>query len=584
MNGRKASRPASWWAVLSSLVLLAGLLLSGSAAGKRESVPGNDWLRYGFDASGNGFTPETIITSANAAALRPAPRWPVPVGAGGATQPIVANELVYFGSWDGHEYAVPSVGGTRPGWSTYLGRTDAGDCGGGGVAGAGAIASVKLPGEDVPRSLLFVGGGGTDAVGGGQARMFALDALTGAVVWQTPIGDAPSTFIWSSPVVYTHTVGGAEQTDVYVGISSFSDCPLVVGGIVELDAATGAIVHRFDAVPSGCTGASVWGSITIDAGDGSLYASTGNAGPCDQDEPYAVALLKLQASDLSLVDKWQIPPEEQARADPDFGSMPTLFEGTISPGGAMRPLVGIANKNGIYYVFDRGSLGSGPVAQLTIAKSGSDPENGDGSISPSAYDGNLVYVAGGTTTIGGMEYRGSVRAYNPDDFGAPVWERGIPEGPVIASVSAAPGIVAVGAGSYTYVLSSKDGSVLFRAGTDQPTVFWGAPSISHGTLYEGDAGGLLHAYTALLGVTTDSLPNAFVSAGYSKTLTAEGGSRQYTWRLAGGRLPRGLALSSTGRISGTPTSTGKYSFTVGVSDSGTPQQTATSPLTITVSR
>jgi hypothetical protein len=62
-------------------------------------------------------------------------------------------------------------------------------------------------------------------------------------------------------------------------------------------------------------------------------------------------------------------------------------------------------------------------------------------------------------------------------------------------------------------------------------------------------------------ITTTSLPSAHVRTAYSDTLTASG-TAPITWAVTSGSLPPGLSLSSTGVISGTPSSTGTYSFTV----------------------
>jgi hypothetical protein len=56
-----------------------------------------------------------------------------------------------------------------------------------------------------------------------------------------------------------------------------------------------------------------------------------------------------------------------------------------------------------------------------------------------------------------------------------------------------------------------------------------------------------------------------LGSSYSVQLSASGGGTQ-TWSLSGGSLPSGLQLSSSGLISGTPTATGDFSFTVRVSD------------------
>jgi hypothetical protein len=85
----------------------------------------------------------------------------------------------------------------------------------------------------------------------------------------------------------------------------------------------------------------------------------------------------------------------------------------------------------------------------------------------------------------------------------------------------------------------------------------------------------------VLTVVTTSLPSGTAGASYSQTLTAAGGSGGNTWAIDAGSLPAQLSLnSSTGVISGTPTSVGSSTFTVRVtSGSG---QTATRQLTITI--
>jgi hypothetical protein len=55
------------------------------------------------------------------------------------------------------------------------------------------------------------------------------------------------------------------------------------------------------------------------------------------------------------------------------------------------------------------------------------------------------------------------------------------------------------------------------------------------------------------------------------------------WSIDSGSLPTGLSLNiDTGVISGTPTASGTFSFTVQAIDSSNPQQTATKGLSITV--
>jgi hypothetical protein len=71
---------------------------------------------------------------------------------------------------------------------------------------------------------------------------------------------------------------------------------------------------------------------------------------------------------------------------------------------------------------------------------------------------------------------------------------------------------------------------------------------------------------------------------YSQMLTAIGGTGARTWRVSLGRLPAWATLDpSTGVISGTPTSESSGSLLgFQVTDSGSPQQTATAAFTLVV--
>jgi hypothetical protein len=74
---------------------------------------------------------------------------------------------------------------------------------------------------------------------------------------------------------------------------------------------------------------------------------------------------------------------------------------------------------------------------------------------------------------------------------------------------------------------------------------------------------------ALLAITTTSLPNGTVAQAYNRPVQASGGTPPLTWNIVtgAGTLPPGLTLSSTtGVISGTPTTAGTSSFTVRVAD------------------
>ncbi len=66
--------------------------------------------------------------------------------------------------------------------------------------------------------------------------------------------------------------------------------------------------------------------------------------------------------------------------------------------------------------------------------------------------------------------------------------------------------------------------------------------------------------------TTSPLPDGFLQTSYSQQLSASGGTSPYSWVVLFGTFPPGLSLSSSGLLSGVPTQTGEFVFTVRVSD------------------
>ena len=424
-------------------------------------LQGND--RTGFATGESGFNPTSVANLH--LAWKASDAGP---GHGVFSQPVVSNGLVYWGSFDGYERATDTSGHLV--WQTNLGTASPPNCTDPSSAG---IASTPTITTDVPV------GGATSVlyVGGGNSKVYALNAATGAVLWSYSVGN-PDTFVWSSPAVFGNSV--------YVGVASFGDCPLVQGQLLQLNRVTGALQNTFNVVPNGCTGGGVWGSPTVDAAAGTIYFATGNGGSCGSSEPLAPAVVEVHASDLSLVGSWTVPPAQQGN-DSDFGLTPTLFNGVI--GGQSQPLVGVINKNGLFYAFKRDALPSGPVWSTRIATGGDNPTTGNGDVAPAAFDSTTLYVGGDATS----SCSGSVNALNPST-GAFIWQHCFTDGYVLGAVTVASGgVVAVGEGNNIAIVSAATGASLFTytgAG-----MFWGPPCIADGTLYEGDMAGNLYALT-----------------------------------------------------------------------------------------
>jgi hypothetical protein len=79
------------------------------------------------------------------------------------------------------------------------------------------------------------------------------------------------------------------------------------------------------------------------------------------------------------------------------------------------------------------------------------------------------------------------------------------------------------------------------------------------------------------------LAAATANIAYSATISATGGSGSYTFAVSSGSLPSWLALNtSTGVLSGTPTTTGTSSFTITAADSANASLTGAKAYTLTV--
>jgi hypothetical protein len=88
--------------------------------------------------------------------------------------------------------------------------------------------------------------------------------------------------------------------------------------------------------------------------------------------------------------------------------------------------------------------------------------------------------------------------------------------------------------------------------------------------------------TVSLALSPAALPADTVGQSYSQQISASGGSGNYSYALVAGALPKGLALSSGGVLSGTTTVAGNYSFTIKATDNSAAGVTGAQVCTLTV--
>ena len=83
-------------------------------------------------------------------------------------------------------------------------------------------------------------------------------------------------------------------------------------------------------------------------------------------------------------------------------------------------------------------------------------------------------------------------------------------------------------------------------------------------------------------ITPEKLPakGSEVGIAVSAKLTATGGAGTFTWTLSAGSLPSGVTLGSDGTLAGTPTASGKFSFTAQAADTEGRTQTFSATLVV----
>jgi polyvinyl alcohol dehydrogenase (cytochrome) len=286
------------------------------------------WPRYGYDLAGTRSIAETQISAETVDLL--GLRWQLDLGGPISGTPIVAEGMVYIGSYTGQFVAVDLEIG-RIVWAYNTG------------------AAVPDPNLHIDLGILGSAAidGDTVYVGDATATVHALDKTSGTLRWKVKIDEQMAACIWSSPIVVEGTV--------YVGVAAIAEEPGFRGNVVALDAATGEERWRTFSVAEKADGGGIFAVPAIDAERQTLYVGTQNA-YSPSPEPYGNPI-SLLALDLATgKERWvfNAPPgggPEAPTEDVGFGASPNLFTGRIF--GQERDLIGIGQKSGTYWVLDR---------------------------------------------------------------------------------------------------------------------------------------------------------------------------------------------------------------------------------------
>jgi outer membrane protein assembly factor BamB len=425
-----------------------------------------DWAQYLHDRQHTSMNAAaTAITARNVHDLAPAWSFDAP----GPTKdgqppaqffasPVVVNGTVFIGANTGDFFAVTATDGSVR-WSRNLGWVPNRTCGGRGITSTASVV------------------GGTVYVGGGDGKLYALDADTGDVVWSTSIVDPGKTqneaYVWGSPLV----VNG----EVYIGMSSQCDSPLIRGGIKAVNAETGHVDATYYTVPPKDVGGSVWSSLAADAND-RVYASTGNPDINQQEGPAWGDSFGLVSFEPPLKRKgaWHVPIDSVKVRDWDFGASPGVW---VTKGTTY---FGACNKDGVFYAVDAAT------DRLAWSTPISDAYPSSNCLSASVFDRSAgrLYIASGQR----RQAKGTVVAMDAAT-GKPIWRLNLPA-PAIGSLSLdGAGVLAVpeyGSESVVFV-DAKTGDRLGEVDANHEDVF-AQPVFSDAFLFVATVPGHLYAY------------------------------------------------------------------------------------------
>jgi quinohemoprotein ethanol dehydrogenase len=350
-HGRSFTSPA----VALGLTLFAGLASATTIdnAALNDEQDGRNWAAWGRTFSEQRFSPLDQINTETVGRLGLAWSMEVPDVWNVSTQPLAVDGTIYFAAGYSVIHAVDALSGQ------LLWKYDP------------KVDPIKMRMAWGSRGMAYWNGKVYAGVQDG--RLYALDARTGELVWETQTTEpGDNRYITGAPRVFNGKIiighGGA-------------DFGHVRGYVTVYDAETGQQDWRWYAVPGNPAdgfespelemaaktwtgewwkfggGGTVWNAMTYDPELNRIYLGTGNGSPWNHklrspdggDNLFLCSVVALDADTGEYVWHYQTTPGESW----DFNSTMDMVLATIEIDGKSRKVLMHAPKNGFFYVIDR---------------------------------------------------------------------------------------------------------------------------------------------------------------------------------------------------------------------------------------
>ncbi|HET7036378.1 MAG TPA: PQQ-binding-like beta-propeller repeat protein [Thermomicrobiaceae bacterium] len=495
---RRRGRRSGWWRLLPLALVL--LVMGGSLAAASPSF--TDWSRAGYGIYNLRWQPfEQQLGTATVANLQP--KWVFTAGGDISATPAVADGAVYFPDWDGNFFKLDAETGQVI-WSHRVSEY------------GGSPSSNSRTSPVVANGIVYI-------AQHRPANVLALDVATGKLLWRTNIERHPAVQLTASPIVFNNVlyIGTSSFEETFAGLPGYNCCTFR-GSMLALDARTGAKLWQTYLAPDNggvggsYSGVPVWSSTpVVDPLRNSLYVTTGNnysvpqsciddPSACAKDNYFdAIVALDLRtgavkwSTGAEKLDAWnfacvegkllKVKTKNCPAADSpdwDFGAGANLITTVIN--GHLRQIVGAGQKSGVYWALDPDTgavLWATPVGPPGIIGgiqwgTASDNQRIYVSITNSSH---TPYQVNGQTVTGG-----SWSALDPAT-GAILWQTPDPLGGIDqAPVTVANGVVygaSADAEGHMYALDAVSGKILWSFASGGSV--GGGAAIADGTVYWG---------------------------------------------------------------------------------------------------
>jgi len=395
-----------------------------TAGTDQDALPGT-WLTYGLSQNEQRYSPLTEIDESNVGELGLA--WSAPLvapGGRGGTEgtPLMWNDTIYQPMDDSIVYALDARTGELR-WR-YDAEIDP-------ITRSHMCCGTHNRGLAISDGKIFLAAN--------DARLIALDALSGEKVWQTQVADINE--------YYSLTIAPRIAGDkVVIGVAGGEY--FIRGFFAAYNVDDGALAWKFHTVPPAPGepfedeaqeaaartwtgdwaqyggGGPVWDGLVYDTDTNLVIAGTGNAEPWPQelrgipksewgqwDNLYTCSIVAVDADTGELRWYYQTVPTDSW----DFDSVGGFNMADIEIDGRTRQVIMQAPKNGVFYVLDRTNgefISAEPFVPVNWVTGFDEENNGKPIINPDAYYDQ-------TTTVviypgGGGAHNWAPMSYNPD--------------------------------------------------------------------------------------------------------------------------------------------------------------------------